>query len=162
MKLVITDIEGFDIPVEGEYELVSPKGEIHGCVGCFGCWTRTPGECVIKDGYERVGSMIGHADELILVSRCCFGSVSPFVKTCQDRGLSFIHPDFRIVGGEMHHKQRYQNRLTMSAHLYGEDITEAEKDTARRLIQANADNYAAEVKGVSFYGSADELRGVTL
>ena len=114
MKLIITDIEDFGVPVEGDYELISPKGEIRGCMGCFGCWTRTPGECVIKDGYERVGAKIGHADELVLVSRCCFGSVSPFVKTCLDRAISYVHPDFRIVGGEMHHRQRYQNRPAIS------------------------------------------------
>ena len=29
MKLIITDIENFNIPVGGEYKVINPKGSIH-------------------------------------------------------------------------------------------------------------------------------------
>ena len=51
MKLIITDIEHFKIPVGGDYRVIMPQGTIHHCVGCFGCWVKTPGKCVIHDGY---------------------------------------------------------------------------------------------------------------
>lgn len=162
MKLIITDLKDFDIPVTGEYQLIKPQGDIHHCIGCFGCWIKTPGICVIQDGYERTGAALGDCDELIVISRLCYGSVSPFVKTVQDRAISYIHPYFVMRKGEMHHKRRYENVIKVSAFFYGESITESEKETARELMQANADNYDGLVEKVSFYQSEDELKGVSL
>ncbi len=162
MKLIITDIENFNVPVEGEYKVIKPQGEIRHCIGCFGCWVKTPGKCVLLDGYEGTGSDMGKCTELILVSRCYYGSVSPFVKMVQDRAISYIHADFVIRKGKMHHKRRYKNIITLSAHLYGENITDIEKGTARELLKANADNYDGLVKDVSFYKSLEELEGVIL
>lgn len=162
MKLIITDIENFSVPIEGEYKIIKPKGDIRHCIGCFGCWVRTPGKCVLRDGYEGTGIDMSKCTELILISRCYYGSVSPFVKIVQDRAISYIQADFVIRKGEMHHKRRYKNVITLSAHLYGENITDAEKETTRNLIEANADNYDGLVKDVHFYKSVEELEGVTL
>ena len=91
-----------------------------------------------------------------------YGCTSPFVKTVQDRAISYIHPDFLLRKGEMHHKRRYQNVITLSAHFYGEDITDAEKETARNLIHDNADNYDARVGEICFYRSVKELEDIAL
>lgn len=162
MKLILTDIDNFNIPVAGQYLVIKPQGDIHHCIGCFGCWIKTPGMCVMHDGYEKIAIDMGKCTELILISRCYYGSVSPFVKMVQDRGLSYIHPDFVIRNGKMHHKRRYKNVIALSAHLYGENISDAEKETARNLLEANAVNYDGLVKDVYFYISAEELENVTL
>lgn len=162
MKLIITDIENFNLPIEGEHKVISPRGEIHHCLGCFGCWVKTPGKCVIHDGYENTGIDMSKCGELIIISQCCYGSVSPFVKTLQDRAISYIHPDFELRKGEMHHKRRYENVISLSAYFYGEDITDAEKETARNLMEANADNYDGLVKDVRFLKSTEELEGIAL
>lgn len=166
MKLIITDIENFDLPVEGEYKIVSPEtgkdGKIKNCIGCFGCWDRTPGECIIHDGFERTGSKIGHVDQLIFVSECVYGSLSPFCKMVLDRSISYVHPFFVTRRGEMHHKRRYDNVITVTAHFYGENITDAEKETTAKLMQANADNYDGFVGAVHFHNSVEDLKGVTL
>ncbi len=162
MKLIITDIENFHVPAPGEYKVIKPQGEIRPCIGCFGCWVKTPGKCMLHDGYEGTGSDMGNCTELILISRCYYGSVSPFVKMVQDRAISYLHADFVIRKGKMHHKRRYKNTITLSAHLYGENITDIEKETARELLKANADNYDGLAKDVYFYQSAEELEGVIL
>ncbi len=162
MKLIITDTDNLKFSIEGEHKIIRPKKKIRHCIGCFGCWVKTPGKCVIQDGYEGTGIDMGKCTELILISRCCYGSVSPFVKTVQDRAISYIHPDFVLRGGEMHHKRRYKNIISLSAYFYGENITEAEKETARSIIEANADNYDGRVKGVHFLKEAKELEGIAL
>lgn len=162
MKLIITDLEEFNVPITGEHHIIKPHGNIKHCIGCFGCWVKTPGKCVIHDGYEDTGIKMGQCTELILISKCCYGSTSPFVKTVQDRAISYIHPDFVIRKGEMHHKRRYLNKILLSAYFYGENITDAEKETASNIIAANADNYDADVKDIRFYNTITELEKITL
>lgn len=167
MKLIITDLKqfntkDFNIPVEGDYKVIKPQGNIHHCVGCFGCWVKTPGICVIHDGYESTGIDMGKCTELILISQCYYGSVSPFVKTVLDRAISYIHPDFVLRKGEMHHKRRYKNVITISAYFYGEDITAFERETARNIIVANADNFDGRIKNINFYKTEIELEKITL
>ena len=143
-RLILYDFGPEERPAEG------PVGEdvyfpaqplVQRCLGCFGCWVKTPGRCVIHDGYENTGIQLGKCTELILISQCCYGSVSPFVKAVLDRAISYLHPDFVLRKGQMHHKRRYQNVITLSAYFYGEHITESEKKTARKLLQSNAVNY---------------------
>lgn len=162
VKLIITDLESLPMQIEGEYRLINPKGNIKNCIGCFGCWAKTPGECVIKDGYENTGVLMGNCTEMIIISECCYGSVSPFIKNVQDRAISYVQGDFVIRNGEMHHKQRYDNKILMSAYFYGSDITEEEKQTARDILEGNAENYEGELKGVYFYSSPEALGEVVL
>lgn len=62
----------------------------------------------------------------------------------------------------MHHKRRYSNVIQLSAYYYGETVTDAEKETARKILQANADNYDGRVKNIYFYKSAEELEGIRI
>lgn len=162
MKLVISDIGKDQLNVSDDIELIENNGKIHHCVGCFKCWIKTPGKCVILDGFEETGKKLSRCTELIIVSQCVYGSTSPFVKNVVDRALSYIHPNFCNREGAMHHKRRYTNKLKISAYFYGDTITEKEKETARKLIKANAVNYDGEVGQIAFFNNADELRGVQL
>ena len=73
MKLLIHDYDKKEWEKAAEkyagWEVISDRGGIRPCAGCFGCWTKTPGTCVIKDGYEHMGSLIHQADELLVISR---------------------------------------------------------------------------------------------
>ena len=162
MKLIITDIDDFHVSIEGEYKVIKPQDNIHHCIGCFGCWVKTPGKCVIHDGFEETGIQMSKCHELILISQCYYGGVSPFIKMVQDRAISYIHPDFVIRQGEMHHKRRYKNVISLSAYFYGENITDIEKETAQNFIEANAVNYDAIVNNVSFYKSIEKLEDIII
>lgn len=162
MKLIITDIKNPKFNVSGEHKIISPENGIKPCIGCFSCWTKTPGRCVIHDNYDTTGIVMGKCNEVIIISECRYGSVSSFVKAVQDRAISYIHPCFVIKKGEMHHKRRYDNIITLSAYFYGSNITQAEKENAKELIESNADNYNGELGQISFYESAKELEGITL
>ena len=39
---------------------------IANCVGCFGCWTKTPGRCVIRDDAVRVYPLIARSEQVLL------------------------------------------------------------------------------------------------
>ncbi|MFR0780299.1 MAG: flavodoxin family protein [Zhenhengia sp.] len=162
MALIISDVESKLLNLKDEDIIIENNGHIHPCIGCFGCWVKTPGRCIIKDDYSDTGEKLGKCNELIIVSKCTYGSYSPFVKNVLDRAISYIHPDFVMRKGEMHHKRRYDNSIIMKVYFYGEAISEQEKETARNLTKANAVNYDGLVQKVVFLKSRDELRGMSL
>lgn len=133
---------------------------VHHCIGCFHCWIKTPGECVIRDRCTVTPGMLAASDEMIIVSRNVYGGFSPDVKAVLDRSIGYILPYFRTVGGEMHHVMRYDNPFALHVHFYGEDITAAEQRLAQKLIAANAINLGAGSHRVAFHKTPQEIREV--
>ena len=165
MNLIIHDLSqeewnALALSYEKETKIIDRQGEIKKCIGCFGCWVKTPGQCVIKDDYQRMGELLAQTEELILLSECSFGGFSSFVKNVMDRSISYILPFFEMRNGEMHHKSRYTNTLKIKAVFYGEDITEEEKETARELVKANAINLNGTVQEVVFVENKEMLKGL--
>jgi len=126
------------------------------CTGCFHCWVKTPGECVIPDRGQAFGRLLARAGKLTVVSRCFYGGFSPDVKAVIDRFIGYVLPWFQIVDDEMHHIPRYGQKLELTWHLYG-DITGAERGTARRYCDFNARNMHAASHTVAFYAGAEEV-----
>ena len=91
-------------------ELVKPRElAIAPCAGCFGCWTRTPGECVIKDDARDVVGSYVRSDLVVYVTPVTFGGYSSQLKKLLDRILlSVLDPRFTVVDGEVHHRLRYR------------------------------------------------------
>lgn len=156
MKLYICDTPEIKLELSPEDKLIAPNEKICACTGCFGCWLKTPGRCVIKDGFDDLGGIWGKCDEAIIISRCVYGGFSPFVKNIFDRSISYVHPDFRFRKGEMHHRRRYSNHIECSAYFYG-DATEKERMTAQRTVQAVMDNFDGVVGKVRFFELAEEV-----
>lgn len=121
----------------------------HGCQGCFGCWVRTPGACVIRDALGDLPALLARSDELWVFSENSFGWVSADVKRALDRCIPFVRPEFRIVDGRMHHRLRHDRAPELSVWLWGPS-TEAERACARRLADANALNLGMRSAGVRF------------
>lgn len=128
----------------------------HHCMGCFGCFVKDPGRCVIDDEYRDQGGKIGHADELVIVSEMRYGGYSSGVKILLDRCLPYLHADFVVVNDEMHHKQRYYNNPVMKVFFYGENITDREKETAEKLVRGNCANYNLTEYELTFCRTAEE------
>jgi len=155
-----------DLPPEQAQLRLPPQGDevqwfealpcVKPCAGCFLCWIKTPGECVVPDRGREFCRMLARADRLTVVSRCYYGGFSPEVKAIIDRHIGYMLPWFHVHGDEMHHIPRYDRRVALAWHLYG-DTTEAERKTARRYSAFNARNLHAASHTVAFYGSAEEL-----
>jgi multimeric flavodoxin WrbA len=164
MKLVIHDLEKSNESIllnniKDGITVISDNGKIHPCICCFGCWVKTPGQCVIKDGYDNMGELFSKSDQLIVISQCFYGGYSPFVKNVIDRSVCpYLLPYFKTKNGETHHPKRYKNKLELTVHFYGK-ISEAEKETAKKLVKANEINLFQKSK-VCFYESFDEIKRV--
>lgn len=120
------------------------------CTGCFGCWVRTPGSCVIRDALGDLGALLARTDELWVVSKNAFGGLSPLVKRALDRSIGYLHPDFRVTRGQLHHRMRYPgHELAVSWWLHGPS-TQAERACFRRVAAAVSLNFGARTDGVWF------------
>ena len=154
MKLLIHDLEEeFKelLPkTVDNMTVVSEENAIQNCIGCFGCWIKTPSACVIRDKCGDMGEYLSKCDEVIIISKCFYGGFSPFVKNVLDRSISYLHPYFEIRNKEMHHRRRYNNHFNLKVCFYGGNITEQEKQTAEKLIQANAMNLDCSAEKVTF------------
>lgn len=126
------------------------------CMGCFGCFVKDPGKCVIKDEFEDNGVKLGNCEEFIIISECVYGGYSPKVKIQLDRCLPFLHADFTVADGEMHHALRYETHPKIAVYFYGENISEKEREVAQRLVDRNLKNFGFVKEKVVFCKSADE------
>ena len=163
MKVIIQDL-----PAEAFSTICPPSLEnIHVITNesdrikhCIGCWVKTPGICVIKDGYGDLGKLYAECDELIVISKVQYGGYSAFVKNVMDRNIGYLLPFFTVRKSEMHHADRYPNRLKMTVIGYGEDITEEETETFKNLVAANALNLNTQGYRVIMVKSPEEVKNV--
>jgi multimeric flavodoxin WrbA len=82
--------------------------DIADCLGCFGCWLRTPGECLLKDDGQKVAAAVIGSDLSIFFTPVTFGGYSAELKKGLDRLICLILPLFMKVSGEVHHQPRYE------------------------------------------------------
>jgi multimeric flavodoxin WrbA len=92
-----------------EVESMALRGmEIHHCVGCFGCWVQTPGECMIDDPAREIARAFIASDLVVFFTPVTFGGYSSELKKALDRIICVVSPFFDRIHGEVHHKPRYQ------------------------------------------------------
>ena len=158
MKLLIHDLKQEEweqlAPDYAGWILIAEDEHIRPCVGCFACWNRTPGICAVKDGFADMGELIHRAEEVAVISRYTYGGFSGFVKNVFDRCLGYVLPQFAVVGGETHHRKRYDEDKPFTFIFYGAALTEAEKAGAERYVRAVCANFRAHVKAVVFRETA--------
>ncbi len=164
-KLIIHDLDEqeYNSYVQGydsDTIVISDNGTIHNCIGCFGCWLKTPGRCVLKDGYQNMGELLSKCEELIIISKCIYGSYSPFIRNVFDRCIPYLLPYFTNKNGRTRHKKRYKNKFILTVHFYGDDITNKEQETAKALVEANGINFYSSRNKVCFYNNPQSLKGV--
>lgn len=83
------------------------KMDLQYCTGCWSCWWKTPGSCIIKDGAEEIFYSFVHSDLVIFASPVMAGFTSSALKQITDRLIVLVHPYIQIINKECHHKKRY-------------------------------------------------------
>lgn len=141
MKLILSDCSlPIQIPEREEVKWINlSELNISNCVGCFGCWTKTPGRCVIRDDAAHVYPLIAASDKVLYVSRIKYGGYDTIMKTMLERAIPVQQAFLRIVQGETHHVQRAVTSKQAVIVAYGE-TSEEEQALFRRLVERNARN----------------------
>lgn len=160
-RLIIYDIPNEILSTKKDDILFSANPIVKPCMGCFGCWIKTPGRCVINDRCSDIPLFISKCDEMILISPIIFGCYSESIKAVIDRSIPYILPYLRIVGGEMHHKMRYKHAFKLTVLFYGKCDLE-ERQIAESLVRANSVNFGAKSYEVRFFDGIEKLRSAIL
>jgi len=106
-ELVLNHLKGME--EEGaKVEVVNIfKKKINYCIGCFTCWTKTPGECVHKDDMTRDLFPKYMASDLCIMATPLFHyTVNANMKTFIERTLPFVLPFFELKEGVTRHPLR--------------------------------------------------------
>lgn len=129
------------------------------CVGCFGCWVKTPGVCVIDDYGRELTETIINMDLVIYLTPVIYGGYSSELKKALDRIIPLLLPFFRKVYGEVHHKQRYKRypKVVVLGTIPGED--KQMEEIFNSLIKRNSLNWYNSFSGGTVQdNSEDRLR----
>ncbi len=141
MKLILSDRPlNLELPENGEIRHVDLSTlQIANCVGCFGCWTKTPGRCVIRDDAVRVYPLIAESDTVVYVSRIKYGGYDTIMKRMLERAIPIQQAFIRIHRGETHHLQRAVTPKHATIIAYGA-IEQEERSIFERLVARNGYN----------------------
>ncbi len=84
--------------------------EIHPCRGCFACWIKTPGQCVIQDDMAELIEKFTRSDVVVFATPLYVDNVTGIMKNFMDRIIPIADPHFdKDEGGECVHQSRYEN-----------------------------------------------------
>lgn len=143
---------------ENHFEITYFKLEdmdIHSCVGCWACWLKTPGQCIVKDKQEKILETYIHADEVVFISNVKTGFITSKLKLTMDRLIPVVLPYIKIFKGEMHHYPRYEHAPKVHVLLYGDKTI---KPSISTLVQDYFNRVVLNMNStvVSFVESNDE------
>lgn len=141
MKLILSD-RPLNIPIQDKdkiHYIDLSRLKISNCVGCFGCWTKTPGRCVIRDDATQVYPLIAQSDTVLYISRLKYGSYDTVMKTMLERAIPIQQAFIRTYHGETHHVQRAVIPKKATIIAYGAEDNE-EYSIFRQLVLRNAHN----------------------
>jgi putative sterol carrier protein len=96
------------------------RKKVNHCVGCFTCWTKTPGVCVHKDDMtNEVYPKWLAADLAVLATPLYHFTVNATMKAFIERTLPVVEPFFQRVDGRTWHPRRHQPPKTVFLSVAG-------------------------------------------
>ena len=78
------------------------------CIGCWGCWVKTPGQCITQDASVEIDRAVINSDFTLWAAPLKMGFPAELLKMALDKHLPLIHPYSEVVFGESHHLRRYR------------------------------------------------------
>ncbi|MGE5423169.1 MAG: NAD(P)H-dependent oxidoreductase [Ignavibacteriales bacterium] len=141
--------KGFEIE-----EILIGAEDLFFCKGCFGCWVKKPGECVINDDIGRINRTLMNSDVTIYLCPVIFGQFSPNIKNSIDRWLPNMLPFFMVrKDGSTMHPPRYESYPAQIMAGYADDLS---KEDAQLFTDINK-NHRNNVEVLIYWGSETDV-----
>ena len=84
--------------------------DIKGCVGCFTCWTKTPGRCVHRDDMDWIIPRFGDADVVYFGTPIYNYNIIHYLQRMTERMLPTALPYMVEKDGTTRHPERYERK----------------------------------------------------
>lgn len=151
-----TGAEGAGAQVENVF--LSRK-EIRPCLGCFGCWTKTPGECLQHDDTPQLLREVEASDVIVFATPLFVDNVTGIMKIFMDRLIPLVSPYFeKDPDGQYRHARRLE-RIPKIGVISNCGLPELEQFQVLRLLMRRvARNMQSELVA-EIYRSEGELLG---
>jgi len=90
------------------------KKEIKPCSGCFDCWFKTPGKCILKDDMEEMLQKFISSDIVVFATPVYVDNITGIMKNFIDRLIPLIDTHYeKDEEGECRHVKRFENVLNL-------------------------------------------------
>ena len=84
--------------------------DIKGCVGCFTCWTKTPGKCIHRDDMDWIIPKYGEADIVYFGTPIYNYNIIHYLQRMTERMLPTALPYMEERDGTTRHPERYERK----------------------------------------------------
>jgi len=123
------------------------------CIGCWGCWTKTPGECVFSDDTAKIARSAVDSDLFLFASPLVLGFTTSLLKKTIDKMLPLVHPYLAVRAGEIHHRKRYRKYPLLGLLIARESDTD---DIDISVVKEIYERVAIELATrLAFFGSTE-------
>ena len=138
MNIIISDIN-IDLKENDTAFYNVNDMNIKRCMGCFSCWVKTPGSCIIKDDAHKIYSDLAMSDRVVYISRIINGTYDFEIKKVQERMIPVQQAFIRLHHNETHHVQRNNKEKEAYIIVYG-DTREKSLAMFKQLVSRNSLN----------------------
>ena len=125
--------------------------DIRPCLGCYRCWTKTPGQCVQQDDMAGLLARFLEADLALIASPIYAFSVSSYVKHFMERTLAILSPGAEMgENGIDRNRWRHAGRgpKRMAAILVAGKKSLLSVQPAVRMLELYASEMRAQCSGI--------------
>jgi multimeric flavodoxin WrbA len=113
-EIILNEFLSGAVGAGAEAETVYLKSKkIKPCVGCYTCWTKTPGVCAIKDDMAELLTKVRECDIIVYATPLYNYNVTALLKAFQERMLPLADPHLVKEGGSYRHPARYEHSRKM-------------------------------------------------
>ncbi len=149
----------FDLRINKDYDLIKniqslykeplkvvnfEKDSISSCIGCWSCWLKTPGKCVMNDKMTEIYSDYVNSDTVILLMDTAQGFINYQAKAFLDRTIPHYHPYIELVNGECHHFARYDSYPDMVFYFNTEGLNNEEEQVIEDYLYRTAFHFKSK------------------
>lgn len=119
------------------------------CIGCWNCWLKTPGECVMKDDLQKSYEAYINSDTVFLLFDTAQGFINHQAKAILDRSIAHYLPYIVLIDKECQHAKRYDTYPDLVFYFDTDGLSEMEEQVIEDYLYRTA--YQHKSKGFRLY-----------